>query len=194
MPFTPTSFPGLLIYEPAVFQDDRGYFFESYNERVFGDAGIAISFIQDNQARSVQGVLRGLHYQRPPYAQTKLIRVLEGEIMDVAVDIRRGSPTYGTVFTLRLSAENKKQLLIPKGFAHGYAVLSPTAEVAYKCDTLYNQSSEGGIIYNDPTLGIDWGIAEETAIISAKDQQWLPLSAHPSPFSFQGAQPMAVAG
>lgn len=171
MPFYETSFPGLYLYEPKVFGDERGYFFESYNENTFKDAGINIDFVQDNQARSVYGVLRGLHYQQAPYAQTKLVRVLEGEILDVVVDIRSGSPTYGKVYTAVLSAENKKQLLVPKGFAHGYAVLSSTAEVFYKCDEFYHKECEGGILYNDPELKIDWGIALDKAIISEKDTQ-----------------------
>lgn len=185
MPFTETSFPGLLIYEPKVFNDDRGYFFESYNENTFKEAGINIVFVQDNQARSVYGVLRGLHYQLAPYAQTKLVRVLEGEIMDVVLDIRKGSPTYSQVFSILLSEENKKQLLVPKGFAHGYAVLSPTAEVMYKCDAFYNKSCEEGIIYNDPELNIDWGISLDKAIVSEKDLQLLPLGKAKHNFVFQ---------
>ena len=170
MPFTKTDFPGLLIFEPKVFKDDRGYFFESYNEKLFTAEGIEIKFVQDNQAKSTYGVIRGLHYQLNPYAQTKLIRVLSGTILDVAVDIRKGSPAYGKVFTLELSAENKKQLLIPKGFAHGYSVLSETAEVFYKCDEFYNTECEGGIIYNDATLNINWQIPADKAIISEKDK------------------------
>lgn len=169
MPFTETGIPGLLVYEPKILTDSRGYFFESYNANTFEQEGLRLSFVQDNQARSTYGVLRGLHYQQEPYAQTKLIRVLEGNILDVAVDIRKGSPTYGKVYTIELSAENKLQLLVPKGFAHGYAVLSPVAEVMYKCDNFYHKGSEGGIIYNDPSLGIDWGINLEDAIVSEKD-------------------------
>ncbi len=169
MPFTKTEFPGLFIYEPAVFGDSRGYFFESYNRNVFTAEGIDINFVQDNQARSSYGVLRGLHYQLNPHAQTKLIRVLEGVILDVVVDIRKGSPTYSKVFSIELSAENKKQLLVPKGFAHGYSVLSETAEVMYKCDAFYNKAAEGGILYNDPSLNIDWKIPVDKAIVSEKD-------------------------
>ena len=169
MPFTTTPIPDLLVYEPKVHHDNRGYFFESYTEKVFKDAGLDLTFVQDNQARSTYGVLRGLHYQQEPYAQTKLVRVLEGKILDVAVDIRKGSPTYGQSFTIELTAENKLQLLVPKGFAHGYLVLSPTAEVMYKVDNLYNKASEGGIIYNDPALNIDWGIDLNNAIVSEKD-------------------------
>lgn len=177
MSFHETSFPGLLVYEPKIFGDERGYFFESYNENTFREAGINIDFVQDNQARSVYGVLRGLHYQREPHAQTKLVRVLEGEIIDVVVDLREGSPAYGKAYTIILSAENRKQLLVPKGFAHGYAVLSPTAEVFYKCDEFYHKESEGGVVYNDPALHIDWGIPLDKAIISEKDRKLKPLSA-----------------
>ncbi|GAA4303959.1 dTDP-4-dehydrorhamnose 3,5-epimerase [Compostibacter hankyongensis] len=171
MPFVQTGFAGLLIFEPAVFEDSRGYFFESYNENVFREADIDIRFVQDNQARSSYGVLRGMHYQRPPYAQTKLVRVLEGAIWDVVADLRRSSPTFGQVYGLELSAENKKQLLVPAGFAHGYAVLSPTAEVFYKCDHFYQKASEGGIRYDDPDLQIDWKIDLSRAVISEKDLQ-----------------------
>jgi dTDP-4-dehydrorhamnose 3,5-epimerase len=169
MPFIKTDFPGLLIFEPKIWEDDRGYFFESYNKKTFSAEGVEINFIQDNQARSEFGVIRGLHYQMVPFAQTKLIRTLSGSILDVAVDIRKGSPTYGKAFTIELSAENKKQLLVPKGFAHGYSVISETAEVFYKCDEFYNKESEGGISYNDPALNIDWKIPEGKAIISEKD-------------------------
>lgn len=170
MPFTETGIPDLLVYEPRVFADSRGYFFESYNAGTFEQEGLRFPFIQDNQARSTYGVLRGLHFQQEPYAQTKLIRALEGRILDVVVDIRKGSPTYGKVFTIELSAENKKQLLVPKGFAHGYSVLSETAEVMYKCDNFYHKASEGGIIYNDPALNIDWGFDLKDAVVSDKDQ------------------------
>jgi dTDP-4-dehydrorhamnose 3,5-epimerase len=172
MPLIKTDFPELFIYEPAVFEDSRGYFFESYNEKEFIAAGIDIKFIQDNQARSSYGVIRGLHYQMNPFAQTKLVRVLSGNILDVVVDIRKGSPMFGETLTLELSADNKKQLLIPKGFAHGYSVLSETAEVFYKCDAFYNKSSEGGIFYNDPALEIDWMIPTEKAIVSEKDKMY----------------------
>jgi dTDP-4-dehydrorhamnose 3,5-epimerase len=169
MPFTPTHIPGLKIYEPKVFEDSRGYFFEAYNQQIFLNEGINISFIQDNQSRSSYGVIRGLHYQLNPAAQIKLVRVLEGRILDVAVDIRKGSPTYGQVFSLELSAENKKQLLIPKGFAHGFSVLSETAIVLYKCDALYNKDAEAGIRFDDAELNIDWGIPKQKTVISDKD-------------------------
>lgn len=184
MPFTTTDFPGLLIYEPAVFGDSRGYFFESYNQNVFTAAGIDINFVQDNQARSSYGVIRGLHYQLNPYSQTKLIRVLQGSILDVVVDIRKGSPTYGQVFTQELSAENKKQLFIPKGFAHGYSVLSETAEVFYKCDTFYNKAAEGGILYKDAALNIDWQIPADKAIVSEKDTLYPGIQDAANNFTF----------
>ena len=169
MPFITTGFPGLFIFEPKIWEDDRGYFFESYNEKVFKAEGVAITFVQDNQASSVFGVIRGLHYQLNPYAQSKLIRVLSGSILDVAVDIRLNSPTYGKTFAIELSAANKKQLLVPKGFAHGYSVISDTAEVFYKCDEFYNKGSEGGIAWNDPLLNIDWQVPAGKTIISEKD-------------------------
>lgn len=170
MTFTETGFPGLIIIEPTVFADSRGYFFESYNENNFIKEGIDIKFVQDNQSKSSYGVIRGLHYQLAPYAQTKLIRVLSGKILDVVVDIRKGSPTFGKSFSLELSALNNKQLLIPKGFAHGFSVLSDTAEVMYKCDAFYNKASEAGIAYDDKELNIDWKIPAQNAIISAKDK------------------------
>ena len=165
-----TEFPGLMIFEPAVFKDSRGYFFESYSERVFNENDITARFVQDNQSKSSYGVIRGLHYQLNPHSQTKLVRVLSGSILDVAVDIRTGSPTYGKTFALELSAANNKQLLIPKGFAHGFSVLSETAEVMYKCDEFYHKGSEAGILYNDASLNIDWQIPVDKAIISEKDQ------------------------
>jgi dTDP-4-dehydrorhamnose 3,5-epimerase len=174
MPFSTTEIPGLLIFEPKVFEDSRGYFFESYNEKVFREEGVDIRWVQDNQSSSEYGVIRGLHYQLEPHAQTKLVRVLRGKILDVAVDIRKGSPTYGKSYSVKLSAKNRKQLLIPPGFAHGFSVLSKKAEVLYKCNSFYNKESEAGIIYNDPALGIDWGIPLEDAIVSEKDQV-LPL-------------------
>ncbi len=172
MPFTKTAFPGLIIFEPKVFEDSRGYFFESYNENQCRGEGVEIKFVQDNQAKSSYGVIRGLHYQLNPFGQTKFIRALSGTILDVVVDLRKGSPTYGKVFSIELSAENKLQLLIPKGFAHGYSVLTPTAEVFYKCDEFYNKESEAGIFLGDPALEIDWKIPEADRIISEKDQQW----------------------
>ncbi len=169
MPFTKTDFPGLLIFEPVVFKDSRGYFFESYNVNTCLAEGVEIKFVQDNQAKSSYGVIRGLHYQLNPHAQTKFIRVLAGRILDVVVDIRKGSPTFGKPYSIELSAENHKQLFIPQGFAHGYAVLSETAEVLYKCDTFYNKGSEAGIAFNDAGLNIDWKIPANKQIISEKD-------------------------
>lgn len=176
MPFIKTALAGVVIFEPKVFGDDRGYFYESYNENVFREAGIDLRFVQDNQSKSSYGVLRGLHYQLAPYAQSKLVRVISGKVLDVVVDIRKGSPTYGKSVTEELSAENKKQLFIPKGFAHGFAVLSPTAEFLYKCDAFYNPSQEAGIAYDDPELGIDWKIPSAEVNLSGKDRILPPLS------------------
>jgi len=170
MPFISTDIPDLLIFEPNVFEDSRGYFFESYNQNTCAQGGVDTVFVQDNQARSVYGVIRGLHYQLNPTAQTKFIRALSGTILDVVVDIRIGSPTYGKHFSIELSAENKRQLYIPHGFAHGYAVLSETAEVFYKCDNFYQKGLEGGIHHADLALGIDWKIPEAARIISDKDK------------------------
>jgi dTDP-4-dehydrorhamnose 3,5-epimerase len=169
MPFIQTYLPDLLIFEPKVIGDSRGYFFESFNLRNFQQEGIEINFVQDNQSSSQYGVIRGLHYQLLPYAQAKLIRVLFGTILDVAVDIRKDSPTYGRSFSIELSAENKKQLFIPAGFAHGFSVLSEKAEVLYKVDGFYSKESEGGILYNDPALQIDWKIPAGDEIVSDKD-------------------------
>ena len=164
-----TFIQDLVVLTPDVFEDSRGYFFEGYNKNKLSALGIDIEFVQDNQSFSQRGTLRGLHYQNPPYAQTKLVRVLQGEIMDVAVDLRKDSPTYGQHFAIRLSAENKKQLLVPQGFAHGFSVLSETAVVLYKCDQFYDKASEGGIRFDDPTLAIDWGMDLKEAIVSDKD-------------------------
>lgn len=177
MPFHTTDIQNLLVFEPKVFEDSRGYFFEAYNEQTFSQAGIHLTFVQDNQSKSFYGVIRGLHYQLHPHAQSKLVRVLEGEILDVAVDIRKNSPTFGQHFSIELSAKNKKQLFIPAGFAHGFSVLSETAIVLYKCDAFYNKESESGICYNDATLNIDWKIEKEKAIVSDKDLQ-LPSFQH----------------
>lgn len=164
-----TVLSGLFIIEPKVFADSRGYFFEAYNEKSFAENGINTKFVQDNQSKSTYGVIRGLHFQLNPNAQTKLVRVLDGVILDVAVDIRKGSPTYGQYFAVELSSENNKQLFIPHGFAHGFSVLSPVAIVLYKCDCLYSPASEGGLIYNDPELNIDWKVDQSKAIVSPKD-------------------------
>ena len=171
MPFIQTHIPNLLVFEPLIHEDSRGYFFEAYNERVFSEGGINLNFVQDNQSKSSYGVIRGLHYQLQPYAQAKLVRVLEGNIIDVAVDIRLGSPTYGQHFAIELSAQNKKQLFLPAGFAHGFSVISETAVVLYKCNAFYNKESEGGICFNDPFLKIDWKIPAGKEIVSDKDLQ-----------------------
>jgi dTDP-4-dehydrorhamnose 3,5-epimerase len=186
MPFTATAFPGLFVFEPSVMKDDRGYFFESYNEETFQQQGISIRFVQDNQSFSRYGVIRGLHYQLEPFAQTKLLRVLHGRILDIALDIRVGSPTYGKYMSIELSADNKKQFLIPQGFAHGFSVLSETAEVSYKCDAFYNKASEGGIVYNDPALNIDWQVPADKALVSSKDLELPVLSACRNTFRFKG--------
>jgi dTDP-4-dehydrorhamnose 3,5-epimerase len=166
-----TPLEGLLILEPKIIRDDRGYFTESYNKHALeAKTGYSTPFVQDNQALSSKNVLRGLHYQNHPAPQAKLIRVLQGRIWDVVVDIRKRSKTYKQWFGVELSAENFRQFLIPHGFAHGYAVLSDTAEVFYKCDNFYNKESEGGVFYDDPELGIDWKINLADAIISEKDK------------------------
>lgn len=170
MNFIPTNLSGCFVLEPRIFQDDRGYFMESFNENTF-EAGVGqkVHFVQDNQSFSSKGVLRGLHYQTGEHAQAKLVRVLHGEVLDVAVDLRPESPSYGQSFSILLSGENQKQLFIPRGFAHGFLVTSETAAFFYKCDNFYNKDSEGGLIYNDPTLNINWGFPEDKLIISEKD-------------------------
>mgnify|MGYP006246802901 CR=1 FL=1 len=170
MPFKETPIPGLVIFEPKVFEDCRGYFFESFNAKVFDELGIDTNFVQDNQSKSTYGVLRGLHFQRGPYAQAKLVRVLSGEVLDVAVDLRKDSPTHGQHFSIILSGENKTQLYVPRGFAHGFVVLSETAEFFYKCDNFYSRENEDGIIFNDPDLSIDWQVPESDLIVSEKDK------------------------
>lgn len=184
MPFYPTDIPGLLIFEPKVLDDNRGHFFEAYNQEVFTAAGITQHFVQDNQSSSRYGVIRGLHYQVNPHAQSKLVRAIQGTILDVAVDIRRNSPTYGKVFSIELSAENKKQLFIPSGFAHGFSVLSETAVVLYKCDSLYNRESEGGIRFDDPFLKIDWKVESSKQIVSDKDLMLPAFDACKNNFEF----------
>lgn len=184
MAFIETDFPGLIVFEPKIFGDDRGYFYESYNANSFRAAGIDAVFVQDNQARSTYGVLRGLHYQLGEHAQAKLVRVIEGTVLDVVVDLRDGSPTYGKSYSIELSAENKKQLFVPRGFAHGYVVLSETAEFFYKCDNFYHKASEGGLIYNDPQLEIDWKIDLSQARLSEKDMVLPPLGQHLGSFTF----------
>ena len=170
MKVTETNLSGCIIFEPTIFNDERGYFFESFNTRFFNEAvGREVRFIQDNQSFSKRGVLRGLHFQKGKFSQAKLVRVIQGEVLDIVVDIRQGSPTFGEHFTIVLSAENKKQLFIPRGFAHGFLVLSKDAQFFYKCDNYYNKESEGGIAYNDPDLDIDWKLSKDDLVLSEKD-------------------------
>ena len=169
-----TPIEGLLVIEPRVFRDERGYFFESYSQRDFEAQVGDIHFVQDNESMSTRGVIRGLHFQRPPFTQTKLVRVVSGSVLDIAVDIRRGSPTYGQHVAVELSGENQRQFFIPKGFAHGFAVLSEKAVFQYKCDEFYHPEADGGIQLDDPALGIDWQIPTSEAIRSQKDLT-LPL-------------------
>ncbi len=164
-----TPIKDLQIIIPTVFTDERGYFFEAYHQQKLEDLGLSIDFIQDNQSFSQKGTIRGLHYQNPPYAQSKLVRVLSGEIIDVAVDLRKDSPTFGQHYSILLSAENQKQLFIPQGFAHGFSVLSETATILYKCDEVYHKESEGGIRFDDAELNIDWGVEVQSAVVSEKD-------------------------
>lgn len=164
-----TPIKDLLILKPRVFEDARGFFCETYSEKIFKEAGINLDFCQDNLSRSSYGVVRGLHYQLAPYSQTKLVSVIQGKVWDVAVDIRRDSPTFGQWYGVELSLENHLQFLIPQGFAHGFSVLTDTAVFSYKCDNYYNPASERGIIYNDPQLNVDWKISLDNAIISEKD-------------------------
>ena len=166
-----TNIEGVVIIEPRIFADDRGYFFEAFSEREFAEKVCDCHFVQDNEAKSLYGVVRGLHFQRPPHAQSKLVRVVEGRILDVAVDIRKESSTFGKHIAVELSAENHRQLFIPKGFAHGYAVLSEKAIVEYKCDDFYHPECEGGIAWNDASLGIDWQIQSEKVILSERDKK-----------------------
>jgi dTDP-4-dehydrorhamnose 3,5-epimerase len=170
MNFIETELSGCFIIEPKIFKDDRGYFLESYSKERFNRGiGREVNFVQDNQSFSSQGVIRALHYQLGDYAQAKLVRVLNGTVLDVAVDLRENSPTFGKHFSVELSRENKRQLFIPRGFGHGFAVLSDTAEFFYKCDNYYSKESEGGIVYNDRTLNIDWRLASDKVKVSEKD-------------------------
>lgn len=167
-----TEFKGLYILEPTVFEDHRGYFMESYNYNKLKDYGLDYNFVQDNQSKSSYGVLRGLHFQNPPHAQTKLIRAISGIILDVVVDLRKTSATYGKHFSIELSGQNKKQLLVPRGFAHGFSVLTNSAEILYKCDAFYNKSSEDGLRFDDEALSIDWRIPQDEIVLSEKDKQY----------------------
>ena len=166
-----TNIDGVLIIEPTVFGDSRGYFFESYNKQRFNEAtGLNINFVQDNQSKSCYGVLRGLHFQKPPYAQSKLVRCVRGRVLDVAVDIRKSSPTFGKYVAVELTEDNHRQLFIPHGFAHGFVVLSEEAIFQYKCDNFYHKESEGAIAWNDPEINIDWTIPFDDVILSDKDK------------------------
>ena len=170
MTITKTKLQGCFIIEPKVFEDKRGYFLESFNQNTFSKLiGRHISFVQDNESYSSRGVLRGLHFQRGEHAQAKLVRVIKGKVLDVAVDVRKESPTYGQHVSIELSGENKKQFFVPRGFAHGFVVLSDTALFSYKCDNFYNKASEGGIIYTDAHLDIDWVLPTKDLIVSEKD-------------------------
>lgn len=178
-----TEIEGVVILEPRLFQDARGYFFESYSQREFDDKVRPIKFVQDNESKSSYGVLRGLHFQKPPFAQSKLVRVLQGRVLDVAVDIRRGSPTFGKHVAVELSGENHRQFFIPRGFAHGFSVLSDTAVFQYKCDAFYAPQSEGALAWDDPDLQIDWKLPKADILLSEKDRNHERLCQIESPFS-----------
>ena len=177
-----TAIEGLLIIEPRVFKDDRGYFYESYSKQKFEEAGIHADFIQDNQSFSQKGTLRGLHGQANPYAQGKLVRVIQGRVLDVAVDIRKNSPTYGQHFTIELSGENHKQFWVPAGFLHGFVTLEDNTIFTYKVTNYYNKESEIGVIWNDPTLAVGWGINETEVLLSPKDELLPSFADFKSPF------------
>jgi dTDP-4-dehydrorhamnose 3,5-epimerase len=181
-----TGFQGLVQLQPKVFEDARGYFFESFNQKDMDFGNLSHDWVQDNQSFSRYGTIRGLHFQKDPFAQAKLIRVLDGRILDVVVDIRQGSPTFGKHFSLELSSENRTQLLVPKGFAHGFSVLSETATILYKCDNYYQAGHEGGIRYDDPELGIDWKLPATSVILSGKDQLLPTLKELPKLFTYHG--------
>lgn len=178
-----TAIEGVVIVEPRVFTDARGYFFESFSQREFEEKVRKINFVQDNESMSSYGVMRGLHFQRPPYTQSKLVRCVKGSVLDVAVDIRKGSPTYGQHVAVELSEDNHLQFFVPRGFAHGFAVLSETAIFQYKCDNFYAPQADGGISIKDDSLGIDWKIPTENALLSEKDTKHALLKDFDSPFS-----------
>ncbi|SEB42483.1 dTDP-4-dehydrorhamnose 3,5-epimerase [Tenacibaculum sp. MAR_2009_124] len=184
MNFIATKIPNLTIIEPKVFGDERGYFFESFNAKQFEEYVHKINFVQDNESKSSKGVLRGLHFQKPPYAQAKLVRCIQGKVLDVAVDIRKGSPTFGDYVSVELSEENKKQLFIPRGFAHGFVVLSEEAIFSYKVDNRYAPEYDSGIIWNDQILNIDWGIESEKFVLSDKDKELDMFKNLESPFTY----------
>ena len=179
-----TDIEGLVIIEPKVFKDARGYFFESFSQREFEEKVRKVSFVQDNESMSSYGVMRGLHFQRPPYTQSKLVRCVKGKVLDVAVDIRKGSPTYGKHVAVELSEDNHRQFFVPRGFAHGFAVLSDVAIFQYKCDNFYAPQADGGISIMDDTLGIDWQIPMDQALLSEKDINHLCLKDFDSPFDY----------
>ena len=170
-----TSIEGVVIIEPRLFKDERGYFFESFNQREFEEKVCKTTFVQDNESKSGYGVIRGLHYQKPPFAQSKLVRVIKGAVLDVAVDIRKGSPTFGQHVAVELTEENHRQFFIPRGFAHGFSVLSEEVIFQYKCDEFYHPEAEGAIAWNDAELGIDWKIPLEKVLVSEKDSKHLIL-------------------
>ena len=180
-----TAIDGVVILEPRIFRDGRGYFFESFSEREFAEKVADVHFVQDNESRSCYGVVRGLHFQKPPHAQAKLVRVIKGAVLDVAVDIRKGSPTFGRHVAVELTGENHRQLFIPRGFAHGFSVLSEEVVFQYKCDNFYAPQSEGAIAWDDPDLGIDWRVPEEKVILSEKDMRHPRLEAGNTPFIFR---------
>ena len=179
-----TAIEGVVIIEPHIFKDTRGYFFESFSQREFEEKVRKVNFVQDNESMSSYGVMRGLHFQRPPYTQSKLVRCVKGKVLDVAVDIRKGSPTYGQHVSVELSEDNHRQFFVPRGFAHGFAVLSETAIFQYKCDNFYTPEADGGISIQDESLGIDWQIPTKNAILSEKDIKHLCLKDFDSPFDY----------
>ena len=181
-----TDIDGVVIIEPEVFGDNRGYFFESFSQRDFDAKVGEIRFVQDNESKSRYGVLRGLHFQKPPFAQSKLVRVISGSVLDVAVDVRKGSPTFGKYVAVELTGENHRQLFIPRGFAHGFAVLSDEVVFQYKCDNFYAPHSEGAIAWNDPALGIDWRVPSDKVILSEKDAKHPLLADADIPFEYGG--------
>lgn len=179
-----TDIAGVVVIEPRLFRDDRGYFFESFSQRVFDEKVRPVDFVQDNESCSTKGVMRGLHFQRPPFAQSKLVRCVKGTVLDVAVDIRKGSPTYGRHVAVELSEENHRQFFIPRGFAHGFAVLSDIAVFQYKCDNYYAPQADGGIAITDESLGIDWRLDLRDVILSEKDTRHPLLADFDSPFDY----------
>ena len=182
MKFTLTKIKDLILLEPKIFEDNRGYFIESYNQKKFEKIVGKVLFVQDNESKSSFGVLRGLHFQKPPFDQAKLVRCIEGKVLDIAVDLRNGSKTYGQYLAIELSSENKKQLFVPRGFAHGFLVLSEFAIFTYKVDNIYAPNYDSGICWNDPTLNIDWGIDKSQIVVSEKDSKLTFFSDFKSPF------------